>query len=140
MIGKRSLLAATAGLLVAGSARAQPKYPSEPIKLVVPRAPGGGSDILARLLQPALEKKLGVPVIVDNRPDAAAVMGATIVTKAKPDGYMLLLTDNSFYQNPAILESLPYDTLNCFSAITMLAQAPVILIVHPDVPAKTLPS
>ena len=138
MIGKRRLLAATAGLLVAGSARAQPKYPSEPVKLVVPRAPGGGSDILARLLQPALEKKLGVPVIVDNRPDAAAVMGATIVTKAKPDGYTLLLTDNSFYQNPAILNSLPYDTLNGFTAITMLAQAPVILIVHPDVPAKTL--
>jgi len=128
----------TAGLLVAGSARAQPKYPSEPVKLVVPRAPGGGSDILARLLQPALEKKLGVPVIVDNRPDAAAVMGAAIVTKAKPDGYTLLLTDNSFYQNPAILESLPYDTLNGFTAITMLAQAPVILIVHPEVPAKTL--
>jgi tripartite-type tricarboxylate transporter receptor subunit TctC len=57
----------------------------------VPLAPGGGSDILARLLQPALEKKLGVPVIVDNRPDAAAVMGATIVTKAKPDGYTLRL-------------------------------------------------
>jgi tripartite-type tricarboxylate transporter receptor subunit TctC len=66
------------------------------------------------------------------------VMGATIVTKAKPDGYTLLLTDNSFYQNPAILDSLPYDTLNGFTAITMLAQAPVILIVHPDVPAKTL--
>ncbi|HZB54494.1 MAG TPA: tripartite tricarboxylate transporter substrate-binding protein, partial [Reyranella sp.] len=138
MIGKRRLLAATAGLLMAGSAGAQPKYPSEPVKLIVPRAPGGGSDILARLLQPALEKKLGVPVIVDNRPDAAAVMGATIVTKAKPDGHTLLLTDNSFYQNPAILDSLPYDTLNGFTAITMLAQAPVILIVHPDVPAKTL--
>ena len=65
-------------------------------------------------------------------------MGAAIVTKAKPDGYTLLLTDNSFYQNPAILDSLPYDTLNGFTAITMLAQAPVILIVHPDVPAKTL--
>ena len=63
MIGKRRLLAATAGLLVAGSAGAQPKHPSESVKLIVPRAPGGGSDILARLLQPALEKKLGVPVI-----------------------------------------------------------------------------
>lgn len=138
MIGRRTLLAATAGLLTAGGASAQPKYPSEPVKLVVPRAPGGGSDILARLLQPALEKKLGVPVIVDNRPDAAAVMGANIVTKAKPDGYTLLLTDNSFYQNPAILDSIPYDTLKGFTAITMLAQAPVLLIVYPEVPAKTL--
>src|SRR4029453_14362929 len=107
MIGRRRLLAAATGLLVASGAHAQPKYPSEPVKLVVPRSPGGGSDILARLLQPALEKKLGVPGTVDNRPDAAGVRGATIVTKAKPDGYTLLLTDNSFYQNPAILESLP---------------------------------
>ena len=84
MIGKRRLLAATAGLLVAGRASAQPKYPSDPVKLIVPRAPGGGSDILARLLQPALEKKLGVPVIVDNRPDAAAVMGAPSSPRPSP--------------------------------------------------------
>jgi tripartite-type tricarboxylate transporter receptor subunit TctC len=137
MIGKRRLLAATAGLLVVGaaSAEAQPKYPSEPIKIIVPRAPGGGSDILARLLAPGLEKKLGVPIIIDNRPDATAVLGATIVAKAKPDGY---LADNSFYQNPAILEALPYDTIKDFTGVTMMAQGPVILITHPDVPAKTL--
>ena len=142
MIDRRRLLGAATGLLVAGATNAQAQqasYPSEAIKLVVPRAPGGGSDILARILQPGLEKKLGVTVIVDNRADAAAVTGANIVTKAKPDGYTLLLTDNAFYQNPAILDSLPYDTLKGFTAISMLAQAPVLLIVHPDVPAKTLP-
>src|SRR5262249_23516206 len=138
MIGKRGLLAGAAGVLLAGGANAQPKYPSEPIKLVVPRAPGGGSDILARLIQPALEKKLGQTVIVDNRPDAAAVMGAAIVTKAKPDGYTLLLTDNSFYQNPAILDSLPYDTLHGFTAITLLSPAPVPVVVYADVTARTL--
>ena len=141
MIGKRRLLASTAGLLMAGASagRAQAKYPSEPIKLVVPRAPGGGSDNIARLLQPGLEKKLGVPIIVDNRPDATAVLGATLVAKAKPDGYTFYLSDNSFYQNPAILDSLPYDTLKDFTAVTMIAQGPVILSVHPDIPAKTLP-
>jgi tripartite-type tricarboxylate transporter receptor subunit TctC len=141
MIGKRRLLASTAGLLVAGAAGAgaQAKYPSEPIKIIVPRAPGGGSDTLARLLAPALEKKLGVPILIDNRPDATAVLGATLVAKAKPDGYTFYLSDNSFYQNPAILDSLPYDTLKDFSAVTMIAQGPVILIVHPDIPAKTLP-
>ncbi|MBM3646915.1 MAG: tripartite tricarboxylate transporter substrate binding protein [Alphaproteobacteria bacterium] len=138
MIARRNLFGAATAFVVAGTANAQPKFPSEPVRLVVPRAPGGGTDILARLLQPGLEKRLGVPIIVDNRPDAAAVMGAAIVTKAKPDGHTLLATDNSFYQNPAILDSLPYDTLNGFTAITMLAQAPVLLIVHPDVPAKTL--
>jgi tripartite-type tricarboxylate transporter receptor subunit TctC len=141
MIGKRRLLAVTAGLLAmdAATGRAQPKFPAEPVKLIVPRSPGGGSDILARLLQPGLEKKLGVPVIVENRPDATAVLGATLVAKAKPDGHTLYLSDNSFYQNPAILDSLPYDTIKDFTAVTMLAQGPVILIVHPDVPAKTLP-
>ena len=141
MIGKRRLLASTAGLLLAGASagRAQAKYPAEPIKLIVPRAPGGGSDNIVRLLQPGLEKKLGVPIIIDNRPDAAAVLGATLVAKAKPDGYTFYVADNSFYQNPAILESLPYDTIKDFSAVTMMAQGPVILIVHPDVPATTLP-
>ena len=142
MIGKRRLLASTAGFLVAGAAVGAGRaatYPSEPIKLVVPRAPGGGSDNLARLLSPGLEKKLGVSIIIDNRPDATAVLGATIVTKAKPDGYTFYLADNSFYQNPAILDSLPYDTIKDFTAVTMMAQGPVILIVHPDVPAKTLP-
>jgi tripartite-type tricarboxylate transporter receptor subunit TctC len=134
MISKRGLLTSAAGLLVAGGAAA-----AEPLKLVVPRAPGGGTDILVRLLAPGLEKKLGVPVIVDNRPDASAVVGAVVVAKAKPDGQTLLAADNAFYQNPAILDSLPYDTLKDFSAVTMMAQGPVILIVHPDIPAKTLP-
>ena len=78
-------------------------------------------------------------IVVDNRPDAAAVMGAAIVTKARPDGYTFYASDNSFYQNPAILDSLPHDTLKDFTAVTMLAQGPVILLVHPDVPARTLP-
>src|SRR5450631_173971 len=129
MIGKRRLLASSAALLVpSASARAQPKYPSEPIKFIVPRAPGGGTDVLARLLAPTLEKKLGVPIIVDNRADATAVLGATIVNKAKPDGYTFYASDNSFYQNPAILDQLPYDTLKDFTAVTMIAQGPVILI------------
>lgn len=140
MIGKRRLLASTAGLLIAGSsgARAQAKYPSEPIKWIVPRAPGGGTDILARLLQPSLEKKLGVAIIVDNRPDAAAIVGAIAVKGARPDGHTLYASDNSFYQNPAILDSIPYDTLKDFTAISMLAQSPPILYVHPSVPANNV--
>ncbi len=139
MISKRQFLASAAGFALTGSAGAQPKYPTDSIKIVVPRAPGGGTDILVRLLQPGLEKKLGVPIIVDNRPDASAVVGAVVVAKSKPDGYTFLATDNAFYQNPAILESLPYDTLKDFSAVTMMAKGPVVLIVHPDIPAKTLP-
>jgi tripartite-type tricarboxylate transporter receptor subunit TctC len=141
MIGKRRLLLSTAGLVMAAATagRAQSKFPSESIRLVVPRSPGGGSDILARLLAPGLSEKLGVAIVVDNRPDATAVLGATIVNKAKPDGHTLYLADNSFYQNPAILDSLPYDTIKDFTAVTMMAQGPVILIVHPGVEARTLP-
>jgi tripartite-type tricarboxylate transporter receptor subunit TctC len=141
MIGKRRLLASGAALLAAGPviARAQTKFPSEPIKWVVPRAPGGGTDILARLLQPSLEKKLGVSIIVDNKPDAAAIVGAIAVKQAKPDGHTLYASDNSFYQNPAILDSIPYDTLKDFAAVSMLARSPPILFVHPSVPASNVP-
>ena len=133
---RRVVLPAT-GVAASGAARAA-GYPSETIKIVVPRAPGGGTDNLIRLLQPGLEKKLGVSVLIDNRPDAAAIIGSTLVARAKPDGYTFLLADNALYQNPAIVDSLPYDTLKDFSAVTMVAQGPVILIVHPDVPARDL--
>ncbi len=133
---RRLFLAAT-GVAAAGTARAA-GFPSDTIKIVVPRAPGGGTDNLIRLMQPSLEKKLGVSILIENKPDASAVVGAQIVAKAKPDGYTFLLADNALYQNPAILESLPYDTLKDFTAVTMVAQGPVILIVHPDVPAKDL--
>src|SRR5579862_9116073 len=95
MMTKRRLLASTTLLMTSPAlVRAQAKYPSEAVKIVVPRAPGGGTDILVRLAQPGLEKKLGVPIIVDNRPDASAVVGAVVVAKAKPDGLTLLATDN----------------------------------------------
>ena len=140
MMTKRTLLASIAGLLlatVATDAGAQ-SYPSAPVKIIVPRSPGGGSDNITRLLGPELEKKLGQSVIIENRPDAAAVLGAELVAKAKPDGYTVYLSDNAFYQNPAVLPSVPYDTIKDFTAVTMLAQGPVILIVHPSVKATTL--
>ena len=133
----RRLFIAATGAVAAGTARAA-GYPSDTIKIIVPRAPGGGTDNLVRLMQPGLEKKLGVSLLIDNKPDAAAIIGAALVAKAKPDGYTFLLADNALYQNPAIVDSLPYDTLKDFSAVTMVAQGPVILIVHPDVPAKNL--
>lgn len=112
-------------------------FPSKAITIIVPRAPGGGSDIIARLIAPALEKRVGVPVVVENRPDATAVVGAQAVARAKPDGYTLYLSDNAFYQNPAILSNLPYDPVKDFSAVTLLARSPVILIVSPKLGVET---
>ena len=140
---KRRLIAAAAALAIAGlcgttAAAAAAPYPSKPVTVIVPRSPGGGSDVLMRLLAPGLSQKLGVPVVVQNRPDATAILGADVVSRSAPDGYTLYLSDNSFYQNPAILPKVPYDTIKDFSAVTMLTQGPVILIVHPSVPAKNL--
>jgi len=138
--GKRAFIGILGGLALAmaiGDAAAQ-AYPSAPIRLIVPRGPGGGSDTIARLVAPGLAEKLGVPVLVENRPDATAVIGAELVAQAKPDGYTFYVSDNSFYQNPAVLPKVPYDTIKDFTGVTMFAQGPVVLITHPSVPAKTL--
>lgn len=115
-----------------------PAFPSKPIRLIVPRAPGGGTDILSRLLSPVLHKELGQPIVVENKPDASAVIGAELVKRAEPDGHTVLVADNALYQNPAIIDDLPYDTLADFAAVTMLAQSPVILVAHPSLPAKNV--
>ncbi len=110
-------------------------YPAKIIRVIVPRSPGGGSDIIARLLAPGMQKKTGQTFLIDNRPDAAAVVGAVLAAHATPDGYTVFLADNAFYQNPAIIRKLPYDAVKDFSGVTMLAQSPVILVVGAPVPA-----
>lgn len=110
-------------------------YPTREITLVIPRAPGGGSDNIARILQAPLSAALGVPIVIDNRPDPSAVVGTELVSRANPDGYTLYVSDNAFYQNPAIISDLPYDPVNDFVGVSRLARSPVILVVHPDVPA-----
>ncbi len=131
------VLAAVAVAVAAPEAIAQ-LYPTSSIKLIVPRGPGGGSDTIARLVAPGLGQKLGIPVQVENRPDATAVLGAELVAQAKPDGATFYVSDNSFYQNPAVLPKVPYDTVKDFTGVTMFAEGPVVLITHPSVPAKSL--
>lgn len=136
-IMKKCLGAFATLLLTSVTAWAQ-QYPAQPVTFIVPRTPGGGSDIIIRTLAPELSKKLGVLVLVENRPDSAAIIGAQLVAQSKPDGYRFYLSDNSFYQNPAINNNLPYDTLKDFTAVTMLAEGPVLMVAHPSVPARTL--
>jgi tripartite-type tricarboxylate transporter receptor subunit TctC len=102
----------------------------------VPRAPGGGTDILARALLPVLMPRLGQggapqTIVIENRADATSIIGTEIVARAAPDGQVIAVVDNAFYQNPAIIPHLPYDTLRDFSAVTMLAEAPVVLLASP---------
>ena len=135
---RRQALAGMGALLLCalGSKAHADTYPGRTIRVIVPRAPGGGSDIIARLLSQGMQQKSGQSFIVENRPDASAVVGAVQVAHATPDGYTVFLADNAFYQNPAVIRKLPYDTLKDFSGVTMLAQAPVIVVVNPSVPAS----
>jgi len=130
MIARRTALALT----LATPALAQ----NRTLRLIVPRAPGGGTDILIRLLAPGVAARMGQTVVVENRPDATAIIGAELVSRAAPDGQTILCCDNAFYFNPAIIPRLPFDTLADFAPISMLAQAPVVLITAPSLPVTNL--
>jgi len=112
-------------------------YPTRAIRLVVPFGAGGGTDNLARIIEPHVSKALGQPIVIENRPGGGSVIGMDAVAKAPPDGYTLVMTDTSIAVNPS-LKPLPYDTLKDFEPVSLLAAAPVILMAHPKVPVKTL--
>jgi tripartite-type tricarboxylate transporter receptor subunit TctC len=116
----------------------QQPYPTRPIRLVVPYPPGGPSDYIGRAVNEMLGKRLGQPVIVDNRGGAASVIGAEITARAPPDGYTLLVaTVTTLAANPALSPKLPYHPIRDFAPVAMLGASPYVLAVHPGVPAKT---
>jgi tripartite-type tricarboxylate transporter receptor subunit TctC len=114
-------------------------YPEKPIRLLIPFAPGGGTDLLCRAIQPRLEKALGTGVIIDNRAGAGGTIGVTLAAKAPPDGYTFLVTSASFTFAPGLYKKdLPYDAIKDFKPITMLTQQSIILAVHPSMPVKNV--
>jgi tripartite-type tricarboxylate transporter receptor subunit TctC len=113
-------------------------YPTKSIRLIVPFAPGGGTDLLARLIAPRLGEVLGQQFVVDNRGGAGSVIGTELVAKAPPDGYTLGFLDTAFAINPAIAPSLPYATEKDFAILNIVGTSPTVLVVHSSVPAKTL--
>lgn len=115
------------------------QYPHRPIRLVVPFAPGGPTDILARAIGQKLAEKWGQQVVVDNRPGAAGNIGAELVAKAQADGYTLLMgTVATHGINPGLYKKLPFDAVNDFSPITRVAAVPNILVIHPSVPVNSV--
>jgi len=130
-----ALLALVSGLF---AAPALAQYPTRPIRLVVPAAPGGGTDIVTRSVVPALSENLGQPVVIENRGGAGGVIGSEVVAKAAPDGYTLLMVYVSHATNPTLNKTLPYDTLRDFAPITLMSHEPTLLVTHPSVPANTL--
>lgn len=136
-----SCLMAGAAVLALPLAHAQAQsYPDRPIKLVVPFAPGGATDILGRLLATSLGERLGQPVVVENRPGAGTVVAGALVAKAPPDGYTLLLgASTTLTLNPVIRNPLPYDPLRSFTPLGLVADMGLVLVAHNETPARTLP-
>jgi len=132
-----AVLLAAVAIMVSDTSFAQQKYPNKPVTIVVPYPPGGSNDVFARELGKKLSDAWNVPVVIDNRPGAGGNIGAGIVSRAAPDGYTLCLLSSSFTTNAAIQPDLPFDPVNGFSPVAMVAKGPMLLTVANHVPAKT---
>ena len=138
----RSALACalTCAALCVGTAVHAQTFPSKPIKLVVPFAAGGATDILARVMAEKMAPRLGQPIVVDNKAGAAGIIGTDAVVKAPPDGYTLLLSiSNAMLTNVFLYEKLPYDPRRDLILVSQIATAPLVLVVHPSVTANNGP-
>ena len=112
-------------------------YPNKPIRILVGYAPGGGSDIIARIVAQGLQTKLGQPVVVENRPGAGGNLAIDLVAKSRPDGYTLLVTPNTFTMAPALFSKLPFDVVKDFAGVGVIATSPMVVIVNPQLPISS---
>jgi tripartite-type tricarboxylate transporter receptor subunit TctC len=129
------LLALCAG---AAPAWAQPAYPSKAIRILVGAPPGGSNDIFARAIAPRLNEALKQPVVVENRPGANQMIAADLTAKGAADGHTLYVTSTSYTTGAAIQPRLPFDPVNDLAGVTLLGNGPLVLVVHPSLPAKTM--
>jgi tripartite-type tricarboxylate transporter receptor subunit TctC len=114
------------------------RYPSKPIKFIVTYSPGGGNDIIARLMAQKMTESMGQPVVVENRAGAGGTIGTAAAAKSAPDGYTIVLVSPPFVMAPTLYPNLPYDTLKDLSPITVIGSVQNLLVVHPSVPAKSV--
>src|SRR5262245_9636423 len=133
----RLLAGACLGLTLAGASARADDYPSRPVRVIVPFAPGGINDILGRVVSAQLSERLGKQFIVENKTGAGGIVGSELVAKAPADGYTLLIVSIAHAVNPALYK-LPYDSLKAFTPISLFASSPNALAVNPEVPAKTV--
>jgi len=136
---RRLFVLALTFALACSAAHAQPAWPTKPIRILVGYAPGGSTDVTARIIAQALSERLGQPVIIENRPGAAGNIAAEAAAKADPDGYTITMsTSSTFATNPSLYKSLPFDVQADFAPIALTAFIPNLLVVHPSVPASTV--
>lgn len=132
---KTRICAAAVLSLLGGIAQAQ-SYPAKPVRIIVPFAPGGGSDFIARAISPPLNKALGQQFIVDNRPGAGSTLGSEIALKSPADGYTLLLISGSYTTSPSLYKNLKYDPLHDMTPVIQTENGPYVITVHPSLPVK----
>jgi tripartite-type tricarboxylate transporter receptor subunit TctC len=139
-VGANRLLCGALLVLTAAlpSAWAQDSYPSRLVRIIVPTAPGGPSDVSARIIAQELTKRWGRQVVVDIRPGAGTIIGSEIVARAPPDGYTLLVSPSTLAINPASYKKMPYDALRDFAPITHTLIVPNLVVMHPSLPAKSV--
>ena len=138
-LNRRQVLAGAAGAALAGAPaiHAQPTWPAKSIRFVVPFAPGGTSEIVARSVAAELTKQLGQTVFVENKPGGAGVTAMAEVARATPDGYTIILSHvGTMAVNPYMLTNQPFDVDKDFLPVTLLAKVPNVFVIHPDVPAR----
>ena len=114
-------------------------WPARPVRMLVPFPPGGGADFVARLVGSSLADIWGQPVVIENRPGASTMIAHEAVAKATADGYTLVMAVSNHTSNPALFSRIPYDTVKDFTPVTVVGSAPMVLVVNPRLPAKTLP-
>jgi tripartite-type tricarboxylate transporter receptor subunit TctC len=125
--------------LTAGATHAQTDYPNRPPRIIVPFPPGGGVDIVTRIVTAKWGELLGQPIVVENRPGAGGTLGADHAAKSAPDGYTLLTCQVASHGvSPALYNKLPYDAVRDFAPVSLIGKTPNVLVVHPSVPAQTL--
>ena len=132
------LIPALCALLLAAPLAHAQTYPSKPIRWIVPSSAGGGNDFVARLFGAKLTESWGQQVLVDLRPGAAGILGSELLVNSAPDGYTIMIVATGYGLNPSLYKKLPYDTINDFSRINLLAFSPNVLVVHPSLPVKSV--
>ena len=131
------IMATVGAMLFSDGATAQ-NYPSKAVRLLVPFAPGGGADTLARVFGQKMAESMGQQIIVDNRPGGNTLIATEMLVRAAPDGYTLIIQTNNLTVNPTLYKKLNYDTVKDLAPVALLAHIPHALVVHPSVPAKTV--
>jgi tripartite-type tricarboxylate transporter receptor subunit TctC len=136
-IFRKTALALLAATSLAGAAAAQ-NYPSRAVRVIIPFAVGGGTDVVFRILVPYLSENLGQSVVIDNRPGGAATIGMDQAAKSAPDGYTLGVANVSFGVNPSLIAKMPFDSEKDLAPVSLVAMVPMVLAVHPSVPARSV--